>query len=296
MTRVAVVGAGTMGRCLAFDFARTGCDVVFFDAVDGVAVAAVEWIGATMRRWESEGRVAPATSDASLARLQLAATLEAAVRDADVVLENVPERLALKRALFASLVPHLAARTIIVSNTSSLPGSLMADASGRADRFINANFSHLGHQKVEVMPNPATTDDTRDRVVALLRGAGFIPIVLRREQFGYAGNRVWRAVKKEVLRQLASGAVGAEELDRSWMLDWGVPIGPCGLMDAIGLDVVRDIEQSYADASGDPDDAPPPFLESMIAAGALGVKSGKGFYTYPDPAFQRAGFLDGTLS
>ncbi|HEX4935101.1 MAG TPA: 3-hydroxyacyl-CoA dehydrogenase family protein, partial [Gemmatimonadaceae bacterium] len=184
---------------------------------------------------------------------------------------------------------------IIVSNTSSLPGSLMADASGRADRFINANFSHLGHQKVEVMPHPATSTETRDRVATLLREVGFIPIVLRQEQFGYAGNRVWRVVKKEVLRQLAAGAVTAANLDRSWMLDWEVPIGPCGLMDAIGLDVVRDIEQSYADASGDPDDRPPEFLNAMVAGGKLGVKSGEGFYTYPDPAFRRPGFLDGRM-
>jgi 3-hydroxybutyryl-CoA dehydrogenase len=99
-------------------------------------------------------------------------------------------------------------------------------------------------------------------------------------------------VKKEVLRQLAAGTATAEDLDRSWMLDWDVPIGPCGLMDSIGLDVVRDIEQSYADASGDPADRPPAFLDAMIADGRLGVKSGAGFYEYPDPAFRRAGFLD----
>ena len=107
---------------------------------------------------------------------------------------------------FARLAPLLADETILVSNTSSLPGSLMADASARPDRFVNANFSHLGHQKVEVMPNPGTSNDTVLRTTDFLRATGFVPILLRQEQFGYASNRVWRAVKKEVLRQLGFSA------------------------------------------------------------------------------------------
>lgn len=294
MTRVTIIGAGTMGRRLAFDFARTESSVVLYDATPGVAVAAVAWLRTTMQGWEAEGRLPQGTTAHALARCEVCDALADAVREADLILENIPEQLALKRSLFASLASLLPAHTIIVSNTSSLPGSVMADASGRPDRFINANFSHLGHPKVEVMPNPATSLATRDQVVGLLRGAGFIPIVLQQEQFGYAGNRVWRAVKKEILRQLATGAVSAEDLDRSWMLDWEVPIGPCGLMDVIGLDVVRDIEMSYAEASGDPGDRPPAFLDAMIASGKLGVKSGAGFYAYPDPAFRRPGFIEQT--
>jgi 3-hydroxybutyryl-CoA dehydrogenase len=228
-----------------------------------------------------------------MARVRPAPALDAAVANATFVFENVPERLVLKRALFANLAPLLRDDAMIVSNTSSLPGSMMADASGRADRFINANLSHLGHQKVEVMPHPGTSAATREAVVEFLRATGFVPIVLRQEQFGYASNRVWRAVKKEVLRQIAADVISPQDIDRGWMLDWGVSLGPCALMDAIGLDVVRDIEQSYADASGDPADRPPAFLEAMVVGGRLGVKSGEGFYRYPDPEFTRPGFLGG---
>jgi 3-hydroxybutyryl-CoA dehydrogenase len=168
----------------------------------------------------------------------------------------------------------------------------MADASGRPDRFLNANFGHLGHRKVEVMGHAGTSATTRERVVAFLRGCGFVPVVLAREQFGYASNRLWRAIKKEVLRQLEAGIVTAETIDRAWMLDWHVPIGPCGVMDRIGLDVVRDIEQAYADHTGDPADRPPPLLEAMVAAGTLGVKSGSGFYRYPGPRYADPDFLE----
>ncbi|MBK6845397.1 MAG: 3-hydroxyacyl-CoA dehydrogenase family protein [Gemmatimonadetes bacterium] len=288
---VAVIGAGTMGRRLAFDFARAGCVVTLYDAADGVAESALRWLSEHLNAWEGSGRLSAGTTQASLARLRTAQSAAEAVDVAAFVFENVPECLALKRELFARLAPLLADETILVSNTSSLPGSLMADASARPDRFVNANFSHLGHQKVEVMPNPGSSSDTVLRTTDFLRATGFVPILLRQEQFGYASNRVWRAVKKEVLRQVAAGVIAPQDLDRAWMLDWEVPMGPCALMDRIGLDVIRDIEHAYADHTHDPSDRPPQFLEQMVQDGRLGVKSGEGFYRYPDPDFARPDFL-----
>lgn len=293
MSNVAIVGAGTMGRRLAFDFACAGHRVTLFDVTPSTVDDAMAWLTQTLQLWEVDGRIPSGAAARATAQLHVKPTLTSAVASADFVLENIPERLTLKRALFTELAPVLDEHTIIISNTSSLPGSLMADASSRADRFINANFSHLGHQKVEVMPNPETSEATRERVVAMLRETAFVPIVLRHEQFGYASNRVWRAVKKEVLRQIEAGVITAHDLDRGWMHDWGVSLGPCALMDAIGLDVVRDIEQSYADATGDPSDRPPAFLERMVAEGRVGVKCGEGFYRYPDPEFAKADFLTG---
>lgn len=294
MTALAIIGAGTMGRRLAFDFARAGHEVALYDAVPRVVDDAIRWTGDTLREWEGAGRLDRGTAALATSRLHAAPSLASAVESAAFVFENVPERLALKRGLLAELGPLLAGDAIIVSNTSSLPGSLLADASGRPAGFINANFSHLGHQKVEVMPHAGTSPATTAAVMTLLRACGFIPLLLRQEQFGYAGNRVWRAVKKEVLRQLAAGVITPQDLDRGWMLDWGVAIGPCALMDAIGLDVVRDIEQSYADHTGDPTDLPPTFLDRMVADGKVGVKSGEGFYRYPDPEYAHPSFFTGT--
>lgn len=288
---VAVIGAGTMGRRLAFDFVRAGCTVVLYDSSPSVGEGARRWLSETMGEWEATGRLSAGTTRASLERLHLATSLAEAVADAAFVFENIPERLALKRALFAQLAPWLPRTAIIVSNTSSLPGSLMADATARPDRFLNANFSHLGHQKVEVMPHPGTSRETAGRAVEFLQAVGFVPIQLRQEQFGYASNRVWRAVKKEVLRQLAAGIISPQDLDRAWMHDWEVSMGPCALMDAIGLDVIRDIELAYADHTHDPADRPPAFLEQMVRDGKLGVKSGEGFYRYPDPEFSHPDFL-----
>lgn len=110
---------------------------------------------------------------------------------------------------------------------------------------------------------------------------------------GYAYNRLWRTMKKEVLFLINEGHIDAHDMDRAFMLDWHEPIGPCGLMDEIGLDVIRDIEMNYFNATGDPSDHPPGFLLDLVDQGKLGVKSGEGFYKYPDPAYKQPGFLEG---
>jgi 3-hydroxybutyryl-CoA dehydrogenase len=108
---------------------------------------------------------------------------------------------------------------------------------------------------------------------------------------GYALNRTWRAVKRETLHLVAEGYVDFEDLDRGWMLNFGSPWGPCGLMDIVGLDVIRDIEMQYYLDSGDELDRPPAFLDAWVAEGRLGVKSGQGFYNYPNPEYERPGWL-----
>jgi 3-hydroxybutyryl-CoA dehydrogenase len=275
-----MIGAGTMGRRLAVDFARCGHEVILWDTEPAAIGSATAWCGNVVQRWCDEGRVPDREGEGIVSRISAGNSLESALQQVEFAFENVPERLDLKRATFAAAAPFVGPSTILVSNTSSLPGSLFADATGCPERLINANFGHLGHLKVEVMSHPGTLGETRQRVVAFLTSCGFEPLVLAREQFGYASNRIWRAVKKEVLRQLDAGIATAEMIDRAWQLDWGVTIGPCALMDRIGLDVVADIEAAYANHFGDANEAAPPFLHEMIRAGKLGVKSGEGFYRY----------------
>jgi 3-hydroxybutyryl-CoA dehydrogenase len=103
-------------------------------------------------------------------------------------------------------------------------------------------------------------------------------------------NRVWRAVKRESLKVVAEGVASAEDVDRLWCLSMEAHIGPFAMMDRVGLDVVLDIERHYAEQSGDPNDVPPQMLVDMVARGELGRKSGRGFYTYPSPAWERPGW------
>jgi 3-hydroxybutyryl-CoA dehydrogenase len=289
---VAIVGAGTMGRRIAFDCVRCGVLTRLYDAAPGVAEDAVQWVRVTMDQWRQEGRLAADIAERALSLIEASQDLAQCAHDADIAFESVPENVALKRSVFAELDRALPPNALIVSNTSAIPASRLASATTRAERVLNVNFGHLGHRKVELMGHAGTALETIATTRAFLLELGLVPIVVRGESVGYATNRVWRAVKKEVLKLIDRGLVSAEDIDRGWMLDWGVDVGPCGLMDHIGLDVVRDIELIYYDESGDENDRPPAFLDGMIAAGKLGAKSGEGFYRYPNPSYAQPGFLD----
>lgn len=285
---VAIVGAGTMGRRIAYGCAVRGVRARLYDVAEAALAGAIEDVRALL---EAEPEADRPAVDEACALVEGCRDLEHCVRKADWVIETVPEDLELKRVVLGQIGAAAPADAFIASNTSSLPGSWLAESTGRPGRFTNMNFGTPEDLKVEVMGHPGTDPATTDAAKRFLRRLGLVPIVARREIQGYPTNRIWRAVKKESLHLIAGGYLSAEEIDRAWMLDWGTPIGPCGLMDVVGLDVVRDIENVYYKASGDPSDKPPDFLDRMVECGELGVKSGKGFYTYPSPAFEREGWL-----
>ncbi len=291
---VGIVGAGTMGRRIAFACILGKRRTVMFDCSYEVADVAVSAVADMVQQRVNDGRL-PVEALEMVTQLSVASTLEACVSLSDLVIETVPENIDLKKKIFAEIDVFLSPHALLATNTSSIPGSWLASSTRCPERVFNANFGTPDHLKVEVMSNPATAPRTLRVATSFLRELGLIPIVVRGELVGYGSNRIWRAVKKEVLFLLAGGHLTADEIDRAWMLDWGTPIGPCGLMDKIGLDVVRDIEMVYWEASGDPSDEPPRFLHDMIAAGKLGVKTGRGFYSYPDPAFRRVNWLTGDL-
>jgi 3-hydroxybutyryl-CoA dehydrogenase len=118
-----------------------------------------------------------------------------------------------------------------------------------------------------------------------------VPIVTYKEIMGFSFNRVWRAIKREALHLVDAGFSDFEDLDRAWMLEFGTPYGPFGLMDMIGLDVVRDIEMQYYFESREERDRPPKLLDDLIANGRLGVKTGRGFYSYPNPNYKDPNWL-----
>jgi 3-hydroxybutyryl-CoA dehydrogenase len=239
------------------------------------------------------GRLQEEILEPTMKLLKGVTSLEACVYGVDLVIESVPERLDLKRMVFGEIDRLVAPDTLLCSGTSSIPGSKLADILKRPDTFFCINFSGPDDLKVEVMGHPLADDATINAAMAFVREIGLVPILVKKEIMGYAYNRVWRAIKKEVLFLLHGGYTTAEDIDRAFMLDWNVRIGPCGLMDEIGLDVIRDVEMNYFHASGDPSDQPPKFLLDMIAEGKLGVKTCAGFYTYPNPAYGQPGFLKG---
>jgi 3-hydroxybutyryl-CoA dehydrogenase len=210
----------------------------------------------------------------------------------DLAFESVYEDLEVKKRAHAEIGRLAPPHVLIGSNASSLLCAPLAEASGRPDRFFNMNFTDPhSEQLVESMWNPKTSEATRKAALRWARTLKMVPIVCRKDLMGYSFNRVWRAIKREVLWVADLGASDPEDIDRAWMLSYGTPIGPFGMMDKIGLDTIQKVEMRYYDASGDKRDLPPKILNDLVTAGHLGEKTGRGFYTYPNPAYTQTGWL-----
>lgn len=294
MRRVTICGAGVQGSMIAFRCAIWGMEVALFD-VDQLALQrATGKIQTWLRESVAADRVTEHESKAAWRRIAACDDLAAAVADADIVIENVPERLDLKQAVWGQIDALAPPKTLLTTNSSSLRSSEIGAAVGRKERTFNLNFmTPTEDDMVEVMWNSETSAATKEAALAFLESIHSVPIITRKEIKGFSLNRVWRAMKKECLRLWSEGYVDPHDLDRAFMLEWGTALGPFGLMDRVGLDVVRDVELSYFQESGDASDIPPRALEEMIAEGRLGEKSGTGFYEYPHPAYAGPRFLRG---
>lgn len=291
--KVGIVGAGTMGRRIAFGCVIRGVKVSLFDIRPKAAQEGMNTIQEMIEEREMNGRLEKGTWDAASLLLSISSTLEECVSGVDMVIENVPESVNLKRKVFSEIDRYAGHDTLLGTNTSSIPGSKIADVTRRPDMFFNFNWGGPDDLRVEVMGNPQTSAETIDSVLSFLKKLGLVPLLVKREIMGYSCNRIWRAVKKEVLSLIEEDYMSPEDIDRGWMLEWGTKEGPCARMDSIGLDVIRDVEMNYYNASGDPSDKPPDFLEDMISKGKLGVKTGEGFYKYPNPKFRQPGWIEG---
>lgn len=262
------------------------CSIYDLDA--GALEAARAQIDTWLAAKLPAGAAAPA-----LASVAFCADLGQCLHGAELVIENVPEQLELKRRVFAEIDLLAPAGAVLATNSSSLPASRIASATRRPERVVNVNFGNPPEDEllVELMAAECVPREVSDSVETFLSDIGTVPIVSRREIMGFSFNRVWRAIKRECLHLVGDGVSHFEDLDRAWILTFETRRGPFGMMDVIGLDVVLDIERQYFQDSGEERDRPPEFLRRLVAAGLLGVKTGRGFYRYPNPEFQSPGWL-----
>jgi 3-hydroxybutyryl-CoA dehydrogenase len=299
---VAVIGVGTMGRQIAALISASGRRVRLWDADPGMLAAAKDRILAETqtlpdlpRYAHHRFRVEPSAELADLLdRITIASGLEEAVTGAAIVIEAVREDLETKRQLFAE-ISRLAPQAILSTNSSSLPSSQIASAVDDPGRLLNTHFFApiWSRPMVELMGCGLTRPEVMEAVDRFGKSLGLVTAVVRGDSKGFIINRVWRAVKRESLRVVDEGHADPEDVDRLWMLFFGTPFGPFGIMDMVGLDVVADIETSYQKVATDPADQPSAVLHQKVRAGELGEKSGQGFYAHPDPEYLRPSWLTG---
>lgn len=290
---VSLIGAGKMGvkiaaRAAAFRFA-----VRMYDVSTEVLEKARDLIGADIRAACDEG-LSEEDPQKILERVTFHERLDDAVAGTDLVIEAVPENLNLKKEVFAEIDQVAAEHVILATNSSSIPVSKIEDAVDRRDKVVNLHFYGRWTgitPMVDLMGGTRSSEETLKRAREWVEGIGCMPLVAKKECMGFVFNRIWRSVKRECLRSWAGGYADYKDIDRAWMIWSGMMVGPFGMMDFVGLDVVHDIETSYFLDSGDPRDEPPEALRKMVERGELGLKSGKGFYDWSDPEFLKPEFI-----
>jgi len=293
--KVAVIGTGLLGTQIAIQAACFGYEVSAHDPDEGSFNRVQQNLKAAMKISGGEPIVPMEDWKKAANKVKFCKELEEALRDADIVIEAVPEDLELKRKVFERLDALASQGAILATNSSSIPISKIESATARPEKCLNIHFYGLvrGMNMVDIMGGTKTTAETMEAGKAWIRSIGCVPLTVKKEILGFCFNRVWRAIKRETLYMWAEGFVDFRDIDRGWMIFTGMTQGPFGLMDNIGLDVVYDIEMVYYNESKDPKDHPPEALKAMVDRNELGLKTGKGFYTYPDPEYCRPDFLKG---
>jgi 3-hydroxybutyryl-CoA dehydrogenase len=291
--RVAVIGTGTLGAQIAVHSAYHGYEVSAYDPDERSFQRTVEMIRLRIANSNRKPAIPLNEIQRQAKKIKLARTIKEAVQDADLVIEAIPEDLALKCRVFKQIDSFAPQNAILATNSSSIPVSKIEKATKRPEKCLNLHFYSLdlGRNIVDVMGGSKTPRPVIEAGKKFVRSIGCLPLTVKKELLGFCFNRVWRAVKRETLHMWAGGYVDFKDIDRGWMVWTGMSQGPFGIMDAVGLDVVYGIEMVYYNESKSPKDRPPRALKSMVERKQLGVKTGKGFYTYPNPEFKNPNFL-----
>jgi 3-hydroxybutyryl-CoA dehydrogenase len=278
--RVGVVGGGTMGSGIAQVLAQTGYSVILLDSVPEQLDKAASTIQKSLERLVKKGTLGAEQVPVILERITRTTKVEAA-REAQIVIEAIPEEMGLKQEVFARLDETVQPDCILASNTSSIPITALAASTRRPDRFIGMHFMNPVPimQLVEIIRGHATSDETATLVEQLARELGKTPVTVQ-DYPGFISNRVLMPMINEACYCLMEGVAARDDIDTVMKLGMNHPMGPLTLADLIGLDVCLHIMEVLQEGLGDDKYRPCPLLRRMVQAGHLGRKSGRGFYEY----------------
>ena len=292
---ITVAGCGVLGSQIAYQVAYKGFNVSVYDVSEEAIERGKERMKNWMARYKEELGATEEEVQSACNRITFSCELAAAVEDADLVIEAIPEVAPIKLTFYKELGNVAEEKTIFVTNSSTLLPSQFAGATGRPEKFLSLHFANeiWKNNTAEVMQHPGTDPEVFQAIIEFAKQIGMVALPLHKEQPGYILNSLLVPFL-EAAQMLYFGEVAdAETIDKTWMLGTGSPYGPFAILDVIGINTVYNIVLAKAHASGDPK-----YLKvagvlktEFIDKGKLGRETGEGFYKYPDPNFMKADFL-----
>ena len=288
---VLVVGAGTLGLRIALRCALDGYQVKMYDIQESQLATAVDIQARLTDDYLAKGMIDAAMVARARSGLSVTADIDEAVIDTDLVSESVIENIDVKKSFYTDFAPRLQAGTIVTTNTSYLLPSMLLDSIIEPENFCAFHFHDVFNQTVvDVMPHPGTSTAVTDLLMEFGKRIHQIPVFIKKESPGYIFNSMLAAIIGQAASLYLNEVGSIQDIDRSFMGNFKVPVGPFGLLDQIGLDTAWHVLSARTDADSKRFSA---VLKSHIDLGKLGAKSGQGFYHYPDPEYTQGDFLRG---
>jgi len=288
--RFLVLGSGTLGLRVGLQAALSGFETVLYDHQSEAFSRAQKTQQSILKHLIRNGRLSQKEADVALARMTYTTDPVAAAAAADFVNESVFEDLTVKKQVWAQFGKLCPARTLFTTNTSYLLPSQFADDTGRPELFCAFHFHDVFHANVvDIMPHAGTAPWVCELLIEMGRRLSQTPVLVSQESPGYIFNAMLMALIGAAGSLVTTGVASIEDVDRSWMGNFKMESGPFGILDTIGLDTAWHVTSHQKDARSQRFAT---YLKTFVDAGKLGVKSGEGFYRYPNPDFSKAGFIE----
>jgi len=284
VTTIGIIGAGTMGRGIAYAAAVGSYRTILEDVMPETLAKGMAWIKQSLDEGVQRGKLEAAARDAALARIETSSSVENVCREAYFLIEAVPEEMELKLELFTLFDKFAKPKAVLASNTSSLSVAEMAEMTYRPELCVGMHFFNpVPKMKlIEIVKAPKTSDET----IAVCREVGGRmgkEVVVVKESPGFITTRVNALIGNEAFAMLEAGIASAEDIDKALKLGLNHPMGPFELVDLVGLDVRLSILEYLHSTLGEKY-RPNPLIKKLVAEGRLGRKSGRGVYDYSSPS------------
>ena len=289
---ITIAGSGVLGSQIAFQTAFHGFHVSVYDINDEAIAAAKERMG-KLKSVYGQFFSDTARAEKAFESLNYYTNLQEAVQSADLVIEAVPERIEIKQSFYEGLAQVAPEKTVFASNSSTLLPSQFAEFTGRPEKFLALHFANSiwKNNTAEIMGHPGTDEQYVEEVTAFSRAIGMIPFVLKKEQPGYILNSLLVPFLSAAMELWVKDIADPHSIDKNWMLSTGAPVGPFGIYDIVGMETPYNLNLMRAKVDPAAQFVADKIKREMIDQGKMGISTGKGFYDYPNPAYQHPDFI-----